>query len=82
MGSREIPAPEVYEQRAQTLLNSSDFKERKEGRQLIDEFLLHYPGHAKAAAMRKKDWEHIREVKSNIKENESPGTGKKKPKDG
>ena len=49
----KIPAPEVYEQRAQTLLNSSDFKERKEGRQLIDDFLLHFPDHATVPAMRK-----------------------------
>ncbi len=48
----KVPSPETYLERARTLLKATDFKERKEGRETIDEFMLHYPDDPLAGVMR------------------------------
>jgi len=49
----KVPSPDTYIERAQAQLKSAGFSERKEGRETIDEFFVHYSDHAKAATMRK-----------------------------
>lgn len=49
-----VPAPETYIKRAQTLLKSTDFNERREGRETIDEYLRYYKTHARAGDM--QEW--------------------------
>jgi len=49
----KIPSPEHYLERAQALLKSPEYKERREGRETVDEFFRYYQDHAQAGAMRK-----------------------------
>jgi hypothetical protein len=48
----KIPSADSYITTAQAQLKSADFKERKEGRALLEEFFIYYPSHAQTAAMR------------------------------
>jgi serine/threonine protein kinase len=49
----KVPSPETYVEQARAQLKSTDFKERKEGRETINEFFSHYQDHPTAAVMRK-----------------------------